>query len=82
MGGCRAEGEVGDKKGVVVKDGEGGEEGVWDVKRGGGEEEFEVRRRGGDEGDGVFAVEFFIMVILLYSKTRVGPLWKGRMRGK
>ena len=82
MGGRGTEGEIGDEEGVFVKDGKGGEEGVWDVKWGGGEEDLEMGRRGGDDGDGVFVMEFFITVLVLYSKAGVGPLWKGGMRGK
>jgi len=56
VGGRGAEGKVGDKEGVIVKDGEGGEEGVGDVKGGGDEKDLEGGGSGGDGSDGVFAV--------------------------
>jgi len=56
VGGCGAEREVGEKEGVIVKDGEGGKERVWDVERSGGDEDLEVRRGGSDGSDGVFMV--------------------------
>ena len=54
MGGHGAEGEVGDKEGVAVKDGKGGKERVWEVKRGSVEEDLEVVRGGGDGFNGEF----------------------------
>ena len=56
MHGSGTKGEIGDKKGVVVKDGKGGEEGVRDVKGGGGEKDLEGGRGCSDEGDGVVFV--------------------------
>jgi len=77
-----AESEVGKKEGVVVIDGEGGEEGVWDVKRGSGEEDFEGGGGRGEKGDGVGFVKMVIMVFRLYSKAWVGPRREGRVWGK
>jgi len=68
-----AECEVRKKKGVVLIDGEGSKERVWEVKRGGGEEEFEGGGGRGDKGDGVGFVKAVITVFGVYSKTRVGP---------
>jgi len=65
-----------------VKDGEGSEKRVWNVKGGGGEKDFERWGRGGDDGDGVFSVFFFIGYRREYRKPRVGPWGKGRVRGK
>jgi len=77
-----AESEVGEKEGVVEIDSEGGEKGVWDVKRGGGEEEFEGGGGRGDKGDGVGFVKTVITVFGVYSKAWVGPRRKGRVGGK
>jgi len=74
--------EIGEKEGVVLKDGEGGEEGVWDVKWGGSEEDVKGRRRCGDEGDGVDLVKTVITVFWVYSKPWVGPRGNGRVGGK
>jgi len=77
VSGRGAEGEVGDNEGVVMKDSEGGKEGVWDVKGGGGDEDFEGRRGGGDKSDGVEFMKTVITVFWLYSKPWVGPRGKG-----
>jgi len=57
VSGSGAQGKVGDEKGVVVEDGEGGEEGVWSVKRSGGKEDFEGGGWHGDDGDSIKFVE-------------------------
>jgi len=57
-----AEGKVGDEEGVVMEDGEGGEEGVRDVKGGGDKKDFEGWRRCSDECDSVGFVEAVITV--------------------
>jgi len=77
-----AECEIREKEGGVLIDGEGGEEGVWDVKRSGSEEDFEGGRGCGDKGDGVGFVKTMITVFWLYSKPWVGPRGKGRVGGK
>ena len=66
----------------MVEDSEGGEEGVWGVKRGGDKEKFEGGRRGGDKGDGVALMELAITVFWVYSKAWVGPRGKSRVGGK
>jgi len=43
VGGRGSKCKVGDEEGGVVKDGEGGEERVWDMERSGGDEYLEVR---------------------------------------
>jgi len=75
-------GEVGDEKGVAVKDGKGGKEGMWDVKGGSDEEDLEGRRGRSDDGDGVGFMKAVIMVFRMYSKVWVGPRGKGRMGRK
>jgi len=82
VGRGRAEGKVRDEEGVAVKDGEGGEKGVWDVKGGSDEEDFEGGRGRGDECDGIGFVKAVITVFWMYSKAWVGPCGKGRVRGK
>jgi len=66
----------------MVIDGEGGKEGVWDVKGGGGDEDLEGGGGRGDESDGVELVKTVITVFWMYSKPWVGPQGKGRVRGK
>jgi len=80
--GGRTKGEIGKKEGVVVVDGEGGEKGVWDVKRSGGDENLEGGRGRGDNGDGVEFVKTVITVFGSNSKAWVGPRREGRMGGK
>jgi len=75
-------GKVGDEKGVAVEDGEGGEEGVWDVKGGGGDEDLEGGRGRSDESDGVGFMKMVITVFWMYSKLWVGPQGKGRVGGE
>jgi len=74
--------EIRKKEGVVVVDGESGEEGVWEVKRSGGEKDFEGGGGCCDKGDGVGFVKAVIMVFWLYSKPWVGPRGNGGVGGK
>jgi len=57
-----AECEIREVKGVIAVNGEGGEEGVWEVKRSGGEKDFEGGGGVGDKGDGIGFVETVITV--------------------
>jgi len=82
VGGRGTEGEVGDKEGVVVKDGECGKECVRDVKGGRDEKDLEIGGGGGDDVDGVFEVKVGITVFVMYSKARVGPWRESGVRSK
>jgi len=76
------EGEIGDEKGVVVKDGKGGKEGVRDVKGGGDKEDLEGGRGCSDESDGVGFMKAVITIFWVNSKVWVRPQGKGRMGRK
>ena len=82
MCGRGAKCEVRKEEGVVLIDSEGGEEGVWEVKRSGGEEDFEGEGGRCDKGDGVGFMKAVITVFWLYSKSWVGPRRDGGVRGK